>query len=64
MLGKSGSISVRCAFAIVELVGEVNHAALEYLQRISKLRHFLYQLQDTDSVVVFNIKRSCCADFL
>ena len=39
MLGKSSGISVRRAFAVMELVGEVNHAALEDIQRVSKLRH-------------------------
>ena len=37
MLRKSGGISIRCAFAVMELVGKVNHATLEYIQRISKL---------------------------
>ena len=64
MLGKSSGISVRCALSVMEFVGKVNHAALEDIQRVSKLRHSLYQLQDTDSVTVFIIKRSGCADFL
>ena len=64
MLGKSGGISVRCALAVMEPVGEVDHTALKYFQRVSKLRHSLYQLQHTDSVAVFIIKRSRCADFL
>ena len=64
MLRKGFRISLRRSFAVVELVGKVNHAMLVDHQSAAKLRQFAYQLYNTHALFVLFVKGCSYTDFL